>query len=109
MTKEEEDLKKFFMAMRKEEVQHAIPEFESLFPKKKPSKIRYVVPLGIAATVLIGLGLWTERPQPIDPIEETLYITIGEEERPTDILLPQEDPMMTWESSTAILINDFND
>lgn len=109
MTKEEEELKKFFTAMRREETQHAIPEFESLLPQKKGSKIRYLLPVGIAAMLLVGFGIWTENKKPLLSKEETVYITIGEEEKPTDILLPKEDPMMAWESSTTILINDFND
>ncbi|GGG15316.1 hypothetical protein GCM10011344_14900 [Dokdonia pacifica] len=108
MNTENQDIKSFFEDMRKEDSKHTIPEFEEVFPEKKTSKLRYLLPIGIAASLLLGFGVWTKNPKTTEQ-EEALVITIENQESTTETLLLEDPSVFSWESSTASLINDFND
>lgn len=107
-TEEDDDIKAFFAEMRKEDTKHTIPEFEDLLPKKKTSRIRYIIPMGIAASLIVGFGIWTDTTETITE-ENELVITIESQEITTETLLSDDISVFSWESSTASLINDFND
>ncbi|WP_299675725.1 hypothetical protein [uncultured Dokdonia sp.] len=108
MNTEDQNIKSFFDDMRKKDTKHTIPDFEELFPEKKASKLRYLLPIGIAASLLVGFGVWTKTPKTIGEGEE-LVITLENQEFTTDVLLSEDFPVFSWESSTTSLINDFND
>ena len=111
-TEEDHDIKSFFAEMRKKDKQLAIPEFEEMLPKKKPSIVRYIIPVGIAASLIVGVGIWTTT-QKTNTQEETVVITIESEEMneetSTESLLTDTMSVFSWESETDALINDFND
>ena len=108
MNTENQDIKSFFEDMRKKDTKHEIPEFEELLPEKKTSKLRYLLPTGIAAALLLGFGIWTKNSKTTKQ-EEELVITIENQELITEIVLFDDPSVFSWESSTASLINDFND
>lgn len=107
-TEDDHDIKSFFAAMRKKDKQLAIPEFDAMLPKKKPSIVRYIIPVGIAASLMIGFGIWTTT-QKTKIQEETVVITIVNEETSTESLLTDTMSVFSWQSETDALINDFND
>lgn len=108
MSTENKEIKSFFDDMRKEDLKNTIPEFEALFLRKKKSKIRYMIPVGIAASLILGFGIWNKKSETI-PEQDTLVISLENQEITTDVLLSNDVSIFTWESSTASLINDFND
>ncbi|MEP0264769.1 hypothetical protein [Dokdonia sp.] len=108
MNTEDDDIKAFFADMRKEDTQHTIPKFEDLLPKKRTSKIRYIIPIGIAASLIVGFGVWTDTTETRTIPDDTLFISL-EEETGTETLLSDDLSVFSWESPTASLINDFND
>ncbi|MFC4635333.1 hypothetical protein ACFO3O_15595 [Dokdonia ponticola] len=109
---DDHNIKSFFAEMRKKEKQLAIPEFDAMLPQKKSSPMRYIIPIGIAASLIIGFGIWTTTQKTSTP-EETLVITIESEETnaetPTESLLTDTMSVFSWQSETDALINDFND
>ncbi len=108
MNTEDNDIKAFFEDMRKEDTQYMIPKFEDVLPEKRASKIRYIIPLGIAASLIFGFSIWTKTPKTIIE-EDELVITIESQETATETLLTDDISIFSWESPTASLINDFND
>lgn len=108
MNTEDHDIKSFFAEMRKKDRQQPIPEFEKILPKKKSLIIRYIIPVSIAASLIVGFGIWANISKNI-PQEETIVITIESEETHTESLLTDNMSIFSWESQTDALINDFND
>lgn len=107
-TEDDHDIKSFFDDMRKKDKQQSIPEFEAMLPKRSTSKLRYIIPVSVAASLIVGFGIWPKTPKTTTE-QDTLVITIGNEEITTEIVLPEDISVFSWESSTASLINDFND
>lgn len=111
-TEEDHNIKSFFAAMHKKDKQLAIPELEEMLPKRNPSKLRYIIPISIAASFIVGVGIWTTT-QKTNTQEETVVITIESEEMneetSTESLLTDTMSVFSWESETDALINDFND
>ena len=107
-TEDDHDIKSFFAEMRKKDIQQPIPEFEAMLPKRSTSKLRYIIPVSIAASLILGFAIWPETPEIITE-QDTLVITIGNEEITTETLLSDDISVFSWKSSTASLINDFND
>lgn len=108
MSTEHQEIKSFFEEMRKEDLKNKIPEFEDMFPKKRPSSLRYIIPVSIAASLILGFSIWTKTPETVIP-EDELVIAIENADTTTETLLTKETSVFSWESSTASLINDFND
>ncbi len=109
MNTEDDDIKAFFADMRKDDRQHEIPKFEEMFPKKRPSRMWYMLPVSIAASLIVGFGVFTHTPEGNTLEEDELVISIGDQETTTETLLSTDTSVFSWESSTASLINDFND
>ncbi len=107
-TEDDYDIKSFFAEMREKDKQPSIPEFEDMLPKKKTSKLRYIIPVSIAASLILGFGIWPKTPE-ITAEQEELVITIENAKTTTEIVFPEDISVFSWESSTASLINDFND
>jgi hypothetical protein len=107
-TEDDHDIKSFFDDMRKKDRQQSIPEFETMLPKRSTSKLRYIIPVSIAASLIVGFGIWPKTPK-IATEQEALVITIENEKITTETLRSDDISVFSWESSTASLINDFND
>ena len=108
MSTEDQDITSFFKDMRTGDMAKPIPEFETFVPKKRPSKLRYMLPVGIAASLIVAFVIWNTLPEN-NHSENELVISIEEAETTTETLLQNDTSVFSWESSTASLINDFND
>lgn len=111
-TEDNHDIKSFFAEMRKKDKHQSIPEFETMLPQKKSTFVRYIIPASIAASLIVGFGIWITIPK-TSIQEETVVITIENEETNmtshTESLLTDTMSVFSWESETDVLINDFND
>lgn len=107
-TEEDHNIKTFFAEMRKKESQQPVPEFERMLPKKKSSLVRYIIPASIAASLIVGFGIWLENPKTLTE-EDIVVITLENEETHTESLLTDNMSVFSWQSETDALINDFND
>ncbi len=105
-----EDIQDFFAELKAYDERVAPPYFPGLPVKKRARGLRYLVPLAVAASVLLLLAFW-----PIKPAEatgvggtETLVISLGEQgDATTETLLVGPESMYSWESPSASLIADF--
>ena len=110
MNKLDDDIDYFFKEMRKQDDQVLIPEFEDLIEKKQHSKRRYIIPLGVAASILMLLIFYfsIERISDMPKSEELVIIVSEKEELSTESLLVSESTIDSWESPSSSLIDDFN-
>ena len=109
MNRSDKDINDFFANLSKEDSELSIPEFEEIYPQKSRFGRRIIFPVGIAASVLILLGLFFFRVQERDIGEsEAVIIVLSEqEESNTRSLMEGEEMIDTWESPTSSLIDDF--
>ena len=108
-----DDLNKFFSKVRKTDEKEGVPSFEVMLPKARAKKTVYLIPIGIAAVILV-LMLFTFNQNETGSSEElltenALIIEFSDESPETSFTNSDEPGMDTWESPTAILIDDFAD
>ena len=105
------ELEEFFSKMKNADQGMKVPEFEELFPKRKAKLGKLLIPMSIAASILLALSFYVlniEKPDQLH--QEDLVITIGQEETSsTSILIPENGSIDQWESPTNSLIEDFYD
>lgn len=106
----DEDLREFFGALRAQDDRQPPPAFNEIPERKPPVKRRiYRVLVGSAATLLL-LFVWRQAvPEPTqNAAGEVLVISIDVTETTnTQTLLHAPDPIDSWESPSAWLIEDF--
>ncbi|MEM7084954.1 MAG: hypothetical protein AAF489_02150 [Bacteroidota bacterium] len=111
MKDEDKELKEFFGQMRASEAKEIeIPPFELPQVKRKPSTVRYLLPLGsVAAALFLFFGMdWGK--EVVESEENMLVITMTiEEPMNTDEFLSDEKSITEWKSPSDILIQEFED
>jgi hypothetical protein len=98
------NLKSYFQELRKQDEQMNIPPFPEV---KKKSHRLWWIPVGIAATLLLGV-FFLQQEKPAEPAPEVLIITL--EEGPDQELqfhIQETNEMDIWESPTASLLTDY--
>ena len=109
MTPSEDDIKDFFAELKAQDEQVAPPAFTGL-PGRKKGRLRYLLPLTAAASVLLLLAFWrtTKDNLSSQTPSEVLVISFGpDQEPPTETLLADPESVYSWESPSASLIADF--
>ena len=111
MKNDETEIREFFSQIRETDLKETeIPQFELPQKKRKPSMVRYLIPLAAAAAaLLLFFGIdWSK--EVIETEDNTLVITmtIGEPMN-TDNFLSEETSMTNWKSPSDILIQEFED
>lgn len=102
--KKEPELKTFFQELRKQDEHLLIPPFPEV---EKKSRSIWLIPAGIAATLLLGAFFLTEE-KAAEPATEVLIITL--EEGPDHELqfhIQETNEMDIWESPTASLLTEY--
>lgn len=99
--------------MRKADEKEGVPPFEAMLPKAKAKKMVHLISIGIAAVILV-LMLFIFNQNETGSSEElltenALIIEFSNESPETNFTNSDEPGMDTWESPTAILIDDFAD
>ena len=108
MSQSDEEIKKFFAEMRTTDNIVPIPDFDETKKNHQPKR-RFLLPFGIAASLVIMVGTYfiVHQPQDRAPSVE-LIISLGKEEAiSTEGLITIESPIDSWTSPTSSLIDDF--
>ncbi|MGB0524514.1 MAG: hypothetical protein ACPGJS_16195 [Flammeovirgaceae bacterium] len=108
----DDELTKFFTEMREADEKHTIPPFEAFSRKdlKPKSKRKYLIPMGIAASLLLLLGVYLNEQTTVEtPVMEEVSIQFVEpEEMNTQSLITDDEPSIyAWEAPTNVLIDEF--
>ncbi|MEQ8413793.1 MAG: hypothetical protein RIB71_04985 [Imperialibacter sp.] len=101
MKSEEDDLKDFFLEMKKGDASREVPPLAKLLLQQKQQKLP--VWAVVAATINIILfvgGLWYRSLQPSKVVDARLLIE-------TQSSVDQNSDMMTWETPTDKLLTNF--
>lgn len=105
-----DDLNKFFSEMRKEDEKKEVPSFEKIISKSKATSNGYGLQLGIAASVLLASFLFLNREKEEAFTNEDAIVIEFSNDTPDMFPVILEEPTLdTWESPTAILMEDFAD
>lgn len=101
----DEQLKRFFDQMKKQDEQLDIPAF----PEVKTRKFNLWIPAGIAASMLFALLFIPKPTASIDkPTPEVVIITLQEDENQNQYFTIEESTFLdTWESPTASLLSEY--
>lgn len=98
-------LTEFFSSMRAEDMGRATPGF----PRQKKRKIRvfWVISAGIAACLLLGTILMTERGQSEILLKDQVVFTLYKDALQGDTYfeVTEESSMDTWEPATQFLLD----
>lgn len=97
-------LRDFFAEMKAKDQKIKTPEF----PEVKARSINWWLPIGIAATLLLG-GFYFLSPQESpDTSADLLIITLQENEySQQELIIEEKDYIDVWESTTTSLLTDF--
>lgn len=104
------DIESFFTAMRKEDKEVVVPSLETILPQKKHVSRKTYFAIGIAAVVLLcaTIVLRNTNTEAL-PAEQEVIIGLEIPGKPYETSLFEEPSIYEWESSSAFLVNDFND
>jgi hypothetical protein len=110
MKRPDDEIERFFKDMRRNDQDGSIPEFEEMAGKPKHGKRKFLVPIGIAATLVV-FWLYFNNQNTDDNMEtgEIVVTLVQSESEGTDILLDQETTFDSWQSPTSYFVDDFNE
>jgi hypothetical protein len=99
------ELKAFFDQMKEKDQSLAIPVFPELV---KTRSINWWIPLGIAASLMIGFLLLPQEEIISEPPAEVIIITLQQDEnQEPQILIEEKTYLETWESPTSSLLAEY--
>ncbi|MCH7413510.1 hypothetical protein MM213_08445 [Belliella sp. R4-6] len=100
----DKELEMFFSELRNENNKLTIPEY----PKKPSSNFRKLIPIGIAASLLLGIFVWNQTKEETPLYQDLIIISLIEgEDNEQRFVIEQASSMDVWESPTASLLNEF--
>ncbi|MFD2034256.1 hypothetical protein ACFSKL_05600 [Belliella marina] len=98
------ELEMFFSELRNKDSHLNTPTY----PGKPTFKIWKLLPIGIAASLLLGLWIWNQEKDDITLYQDMIIISLIERENQEQtIIIEQAASMDVWESPTASLLNEF--
>lgn len=99
------DIQAFFDQMKEKDRNLTIPEFPELV---KSRSINWWIPLGIAASLMIGFLLLPQEEIISEPPAEVIIITLHQDENhEPQILIEEKTYLETWESPTSSLLAEY--
>jgi hypothetical protein len=99
------DIQAFFDQMKEKDQNLTIPEFPEVV---KPRSINWWIPIGIAASLMIGFLLLPQEEMITEPPAEVIVITLQQDENhEPQILIEEKTYLETWESPTSSLLAEY--
>lgn len=100
----DELIESFFKDMRKADQNLEVPAF----PESKTRKINWLIPVGIAASLVLAGFLFFEKEPEVKAPAEVIIITLENGPNHDQQFKIQESTYLeTWESSTSSLLTEF--
>jgi hypothetical protein len=99
------DVKAFFDLMKEKDQNLTIPEFPEVV---KTRSINWWIPMGIAASLLLGFLLFPkENTEPEAPVDVIIITLQSNENHEQQILIEEKTYLETWESPTSSLLAEY--
>lgn len=99
------ELKAFFQGMKEKDREIIIPEFPETV---KTRSINWWIPIGIAASLMIGFLLLPQEEMIAEPPAEVIIITLQQDENhEPQILIEEKTYLETWKSPTSSLLAEY--
>ena len=99
------DIQAFFDQMKEKDQNLTIPEFPEVV---KTRSINWWIPIGIAASLMIGFLLLPQEEMITEPPAEVIVITLQQDENhEPQILIEEKTYLETWESPTSSLLAEY--
>lgn len=99
------ELKAFFQGMKEKDREILIPEFPEVV---KSRSLNWWIPLGIAASLLLGFFLFPKENIIAEPPAEVIVITLQQDENQgQQIFIEEKTYLETWESPTSSLLAEY--
>lgn len=99
------ELNAFFQALKEKDQAIATPEFPEVV---RQGGISWWIPLGIAASLALGVFLWPSEEVVPEPPAEVIIISLQENEnQEQQIVIEEKTFLETWESPTASLLAEY--
>jgi hypothetical protein len=101
----DKEIQGFFDQLRENDQRIQIPAFPE---PTKQNQINWWIPLGIAASLSVGIFLWSQDIQNQSPPAEVIIITLEKDENNNQqILIEEKTYLETWESPTSSLLTEY--
>ena len=100
----DELIRDFFHQMKAEDQRIPIPEF----PEVKTGGLNWWIPLGVAATLVMGGFIWLNKAPDPELHSDVIIISLekGEDDK-QEFTIEEKAFIDTWESSSASLLTEF--
>lgn len=99
------DIQAFFDQMKEKDQNLTIPDFPEVV---KTRSLNWWIPLGIAASLLLGFFLLEEKDSALPPIGEVVVITLEKgPDQKMHFNIDHTNEMDIWESPTASLLTEY--
>lgn len=101
----DQELRSFFQAMKEKDQEIPTPDFPEIV---KMRSINWWIPMGIAASLLLGFFLLPEENTSPEPPVEVIVITLQKgENQEQQILIEEKTYLDTWASPTSSLLAEY--
>lgn len=99
------DIQALFDRLKAKDQNLTIPEFPEVV---KTKSINWWIPLGIAASLMLGFLILPQEETIADPPAEVIIITLQQDEnQKPQILIEEKTYLETWESPTSSLLAEY--
>jgi hypothetical protein len=99
------ELRNFFQAMKEKDHEIPVPDFPQL---TKTRAINWWIPLGIAASLLLGfLFLPKEKASPEPPVDVIIITLQQDENQEQQLIIEEKTYLETWQPPTSSLLAEY--
>lgn len=101
----DKELQNFFQGMKEKDLEIPTPDFPEL---AKSKTINWWIPMGIAASLLLGFLLFPkENTEPEAPVDVIIITLQSNENHEQQILIEEKTYLETWKSPTSSLLAEY--
>ncbi len=105
LQEEDQEIHAFFQALKEKDKNVPVPKFPEI---KKTKTINWWIPIGIAATLLLGFFLLPKENASTEPPVDVIIFTLQQDEnQEPQILIEEKTYLETWESPTSSLLAEY--